>query len=407
MMFWRLAIKNTLRNPFRTAITLAALAFGGGALIVSGGLMADAMGQLRQSLIEGSLGHLQISRKGYFEKGSSRPFDFMIENPAEVAAVAAGRPGVRCATPRVRFFGLLSTGETTVSFAGEGVDPANERLVSSAVAVEKGEALSPGDFYHAVAGKGLARSVDADVGAPLVVVANSKEGAINALDIAVKGTFATGSKDLDDFALRMPLAAAQKLLHVSGAHSVVVLLEDDGKTSAVKSALESEFAKRGWPLEVRTWYELADFYRQAEGFLTREFVVLLVIIAMVVVLGVYNTLNMAALERVGEIGTMMALGYKRRDVARVFLAEGVVLGALGALLGLASGYAAALVISWIGIPLPPPPGRSSEMVSRVALVPALFAMSAVLSAAAALISSVQPALRASRLEIADALRQNI
>jgi putative ABC transport system permease protein len=65
------------------------------------------------------------------------------------------------------------------------------------------------------------------------------------------------------------------------------------------------------------------------------------------------------------------------------------------------------MISAVGIPLPPPPGRSVAVVSRVMIVPALFWLSFLLSAVTALISSVYPALRASRLEIAEALRQNI
>jgi putative ABC transport system permease protein len=240
-----------------------------------------------------------------------------------------------------------------------------------------------------------------------VLVTNSKEGAGNAMDVSVRGLFATGSKELDDNGLRLPLAAAQRLLHSNTADTIVVLLDRTDSTDKVKAVLEARFRERGWALEIKPWYEMADFYKKAEAFFEREFVILFVVIGTVVVLGVFNTLNMSVLERVGEIGTMMALGYRRADVALVFIAEGALLGVLGGLLGLASGYLAARMISAVGIPLPPPPGRSVAVVSRVMIVPALFWLSFLLSAVTALISSVYPALRASRLEIAEALRQNI
>ena len=407
MNYFKLALKNTLRNRTRSLITLAAVAFGCVTLIVSGGLFADGLAQLREGLIEGSIGHLQISKKGYFEKGSARPFDFAIANPDEVVALVSAVPGVRYASPRLRFYGMLSTGDTTVSFVGEGVDPGKERGMSSGMTIIAGENLAAGAPHDAILGAGLAHSVDLAVGAPAVLVTNAKEGAINALDVSVRGLFSTGSKEIDDNGLRLSMAAAQRLLHSNTAHTVVVLLDSTDRTDEIKAVLEARFRERGWELEIKPWYEMADFYKKTEAFFVREFFVVFVVIATIVVLGVFNTLNMAVLERVGEIGTMMALGYRRVDVARVFVAEGALLGVIGGLLGLASGYLAARAISAVGIPLPPPPGRSTEVLSRVLVVPSLFGLSFVLSTFTALVSSVYPAVRAARLEIAEALRQNI
>jgi putative ABC transport system permease protein len=407
MTHLKLAFKNTLRNRARSLITLAAVAFGCITLIVSGGLMVDGLTQLREGLIEGSIGHMQISKKGYFERGAARPFDFSIAHPDEVVSLVSAVPGVRYAAPRLRFYGMLSADDTTISFVGEGVDPAKERELSSGMAIVKGQNLAADAPHDVILGAGLARAVEVAVGAPAVLVANSKEGAVNAMDVSVRGLFATGSKELDDNGLRLPLAAAQRLLHSNTADTIVVLLDRTDSTDKVKAVLEARFRERGWALEIKPWYEMADFYKKAEAFFEREFVILFVVIGTVVVLGVFNTLNMSVLERVGEIGTMMALGYRRADVALVFIAEGALLGVLGGLLGLASGYLAARMISAVGIPLPPPPGRSVAVVSRVMIVPALFWLSFLLSAVTALISSVYPALRASRLEIAEALRQNI
>src|SRR5262249_54403146 len=156
-------------------------------------------------------------------------------------------------------------------------------------------------------------------------------------------------------ALRVPLAAAQRLLHTSAVHSIVVMLDKTEDTDRVRRRLEALFRDKGLDLEIKPWYEMADFYTKAEVFLDRQFLILKVIIAGVLVLSVLNTRNVSVTGRMGEIGTVMALGYKRSGVVRLFMAGGLVLGLRGAVRGLAAAFAAARLISWVGIPLPPPP----------------------------------------------------
>ena len=128
------------------------------------------------------------------------------------------------------------------------------------------------------------------------------------------------------------------------------------------------------------------------------------VLAMLIVLGISNTMTMSVLERTSEIGTAMALGASRRDVLAQFVVEGVVLGLLGAAAGTLVGVALAALLSWIGIPLPPPPGLDTRIIAEIRVGPGL-ALSAFLTAAVStVLASLYPAFRASRLVIVDALR---
>jgi putative ABC transport system permease protein len=189
--------------------------------------------------------------------------------------------------------------------------------------------------------------------------------------------------------------------------SLVVLLDKTKDTDRVKAALEKQFKTNGDGLEVIAWHEMADFYNKTVELYNSQFFVLKLIIGIVVVLSIFNTMNMSVMERIGEVGTIMALGTRRSGVVRLFIIEGLILGILGGLIGIAAGYALARIISFIGIPMPPPPGATMTWTATIAVVPEIFAFVFALAIATSLFSSVYPAIKASKLEISEALRHNV
>ena len=106
-------------------------------------------------------------------------------------------------------------------------------------------------------------------------------------------------------------------------------------------------------------FDLSDFYAKTVALLSSQMNFVRLLIGLVIVLSISNMLIMNVLERTGEIGTMMAMGGRRRDILMLFLGEGLVLGVLGGTAGLVIGLALAQLISAVEIPMPPPPGRSA------------------------------------------------
>ncbi|HBH96966.1 MAG TPA: ABC transporter permease, partial [Candidatus Omnitrophica bacterium] len=229
---------------------------------------------------------------------------------------------------------------------------------------------------------------------------------INALDVIVRGIFYTSSQAFDDHYVRLPLSTAQRLLHTQSAQALVVFLERTEDTPRVRQELERLIRARRLDVELRTWDELSDFYTKTKAFFSRLFFVLKLVIAIIAILSIYNTMNMAVVERTTEIGTIMALGLKRRRVLWLFLCEGGLLGILGGIAGLAAGIALTWLVSRVGIPMPPPPGATITWHSEPLIDPPTLVFAFGLSLATALISSWYPAQKASRLEIAEALRHS-
>jgi putative ABC transport system permease protein len=126
-----------------------------------------------------------------------------------------------------------------------------------------------------------------------------------------------------------------------------------------------------------------------------------------VFLGVMNTINMTVMDRVGDFGTMRALGNRSQHILALVVAEGVVLGLVGAVVGSALGIVLALGISAVGIPMPPPPDSALGYTAHIRVVPSVVATAFIVGLLAATLASLLPARRVSRIEISEALRQNV
>ena len=405
-LYAKLAVRNVFRNRRRTLITLAAMGFGAAAIIVFGGFVHSIYFGVRESTIRSQVGHIQIYRKGYSEKGNLAPYDYLIADYPALREALQRLPHVRTVTARLGFSGLVSTGDTTTAFVGAGVVPEGEINLSALAVIVDGNELASRDPRGVTLGVGLARAFGVKPGDDLTLLTTTKAGAINALAVKVRGVWESGEKAYDDRFLRVGLPEAQRVLDLESGEvqSIVLLLDATDNTAAVRARIEQLIRERGLDLEIRTWDDLELRYHQVRELFGRIFAVLTLIVSVMVVFGITNTMTMAIFERTREIGTVMALGTRRRGVVAMFVLEGFVLGVLGALAGLALGVVLAKAISAIGIQLPPPPGSTRGFTVQIFVVPAVLAQAAQLSIIAATLASLYPAWRAARVNVVEALR---
>ncbi len=118
-----LAFRNLTRQPVRTTIAVSAIFFGALALLLSGGFIEWIFWAMREATVYSTLGHVQIARPGYFAQGQDDFSTYLLPIDAPELAQLASIRQIKLVTPRLTFNGLVSRGETTTSFIGEGVDP--------------------------------------------------------------------------------------------------------------------------------------------------------------------------------------------------------------------------------------------------------------------------------------------
>ncbi|MEP6656015.1 MAG: ABC transporter permease [Betaproteobacteria bacterium] len=400
-----LALRNLARQKLRSGITLGAIVFGVAGLVLTGGFVRDMFIQLGEALIHSQSGHLQIARTGYFEHGARAPERYRITDPEDARSLLAAIPGVDDVMARLDFSGLINNGRTDWPVFGQGVEAGKEARLGTYLRVIAGRMLTDRDRFAVTVGQGVAQVLKLRPGDQITLLVNTAEGSLNTAEFEVVGTFATFSRDFDARAVRIPLAAALDLLGTNGVNTLVVSLRDTAGTAALAASISGRFGSR--PLEVRTWRELNDFYEKTVQLYQTQFGVLQAITLAMVLLSVANTVNMSVFERTGEFGTMMALGNRKRDIVGLVLTESALLGLIGSVVGIALGAVLALVISAVGIPMPPPPNANLGYRAFIRLVPEVIALAAGVGFMATVAAALLPAIRVSRVPVAEALRANI
>ncbi|MBK8115711.1 MAG: ABC transporter permease [Candidatus Accumulibacter sp.] len=401
----KLALRNILRHKLRTAMTLAAIVFGVVGLILSGGFVEDIFLQLAETTIHSQSGHLQIYKTGFFAQGSRAPEKYLIDEPDSIRSALDRFPEIDDTMARVNFSGLLNNGRTDLSIVGEGVEADKEARLGSHLKISAGRQLGKADAYGILVGHGVAASLKLIPGERVTLLLNTAEGAMNSLEFEVVGVFQTFSKEFDARAVRIPLAAAQELLNTQGINRIVLSLKKTEDTERVTRSLAAQLD--GALYELKTWRQLNDFYQKTVDLYARQFGVLRLIVLIMVFLGVANTINMSVFERTGEFGTMMALGNTRMTIFQLVLLENVLLGLIGASVGALLGVALAVLISTVGIVMPPPPNANIGYTALIRIVPSVVVMAFLVGLIATILAAIFPASRVARTPIDEALRQNV
>lgn len=418
-MMLRLAIRNIARHKVRSIITMTVISLGGVGLIFTSGFFESVYSGVLKLGIHSGLGHLQLFADGYHANGRTRPFDYLIEDSRAIVADLAGIDGVRTVEPRFEFGAMLSDGEETNPIFIRGLPPHIPRFVDRAeyerrrrqtnvydlgFILHEGRPMDSDAPLGILVPTGLQEKLGLSVGQELILLSRTVDDSLNGTDVVVRGVFSTGTEEIDSAMALLPLATAQRLLRTDAVRTIVVTFDKNLDPDKMIARIGRRLEDRGFDLEMRTYAEMADFHQKTVALFSRWVGIIKIVIAMIVILAISNTMNMSISDRTVEIGTLRALGNTRADVRRLMLCEGLLLGAIGGLMGAVAGFGLTSVVAAIGIPLPPSPGVSVSFVARPEIVPSAFVVSFALSVAASFIGSILPSFRAARLEIAHALR---
>ena len=354
-MWLRFALHNTLRNRRRSLVTVAIAALGTAGILLAGGFALSTYEALAEAAARDT-GHLVIGMPAHFTQEEDTPLQFGLEQADALRAQLLADPQVRAVLPHVEFNGLISNGDKSVVMLGLGVEPDSEFSVKGPfLTLQQGDVLgSQAKAPEVMLGAALARSLKAVPGSSLTLLASTTEGALNAIDVQVKGVFSTGIPEIDKRLVYTDLATAQKLLATRRVSSLGVFLARMEHTTAAQARIAAALPA----LQVQTWEQQAVFYQAVRSLYNRSFGALGLIIGVIVLFVVSNAMSMAIIERTREIGTLRALGTLPAQLLRTLSLEGMLLGGVGALAGAAVALSVSLLLYGVDVQMPPPPGRS-------------------------------------------------
>ena len=246
--------------------------------------------------------------------------------------------------------------------------------------------------------------------ARIELLAGHGRGSPNVAALNVLAAEDQGLKELDEVTVIVHLRQAQQLVFsrdAPRATSIMVQLQHTGQMQVAAERLKALLAKMApeQPLSVLDFEVLNPFYTQTLGLFDTIFGFIFALIGGIVLFTVSNTMNAAVVERTTEIGTLRSVGLRQSGIRRLFVTEGFLLGAAGAIVGVLGALAISFIVNQSGLTWLPPGG--SEPLPLTVRVWGETGMIVGTTIGLVLIgagSAWWPAYRAARLSIVDALR---
>ena len=334
---------------FISVIAIGGVVVGVSALIVIIGVMNGLQKDLREKILVASPSVRVLS---YGD-------DLILNNWTQSLAKVRRVPGVVAAAPFVQTQALVSAGHSYVVPAQIVGIPAAGRGVPDVTAIRQHIMKNAGDFRFASAdgkkrgavfGKYLAEKLNVVPGQSVRLVAGPVGGLGNLaggataryFDFEVTGVFETGLFEYDDQYIYVDLAAAQE---VAGIDSAVTGLEvktaDRWQSPEVAAVIDTAL---GYPTRTVDWQEQNKTLFQALKLEKMGMTIILLLIVFVAAFNIVSTLTMVVTDKTREIGILKAMGMPARSIRRIFLAQGVVIGAVGTAIGFVIGVAVAVAL---------------------------------------------------------------
>jgi putative ABC transport system permease protein len=401
------SFRNMWRSPRRTVFNLGAIAAAAAALILFQSFVEGVKKTFRHNVVTSTYGHYQIFAEGGRKPDPDRPFGYQIEDydlikskiETEVAPLAF-------MSRRQGFFSLLTHNDRSLGGQGIGIDAEEEAKFLTLAQVHQGVHLAGSPTDSIFIGMELADSLGVNVGESLTVVVTTAQGSVNAMDLQVVGIFKSGVTEMDKGVFFIHHATAIELLGTSGAERILIGFKDDDELQ-FKSKLDAMFQKDFPKLQIIHWHELAEFFFNTMGWLEGQFEVFRVIILLVSTLSIVNVFSISLLERVGEFGTLRAIGTYRTEISSMIFTEAFLQAAIGTLVGVGFSIFAINVLLVKGVVMPPPPLMSIPFHVKFSVPWHGVGVTSLLCILVSASAGIFPALRVSRMNIVEALGRNV
>ena len=389
---------------FISSVSMVGIALGVAALIIVLSVMNGFQKEVRDRML-GVLSHIEVLAY----TGAA------IDNPTGVQNTLALQPQVLASAPFVLSQVLLAQGEDMRGALVRGIDPAQEVLVTDAVALMPPDVLAqlqPGTF-GVVLGNELARALGIKTGDNITLVAPGGQvtpaGVVPRMkQLTVVGLLDSGHYEYDASLALLHMDDAQKIFRLEGPNGIRVKLKDAQQARSVADELTpllgEDVVVRDWTRANRTWFAAVQIEK-------RMMFIILTLIVAVAAFNLVSTLVMTVTDKQADIAILRTLGASPGSIMGIFVVQGALVGVIGTLSGLLLGLVVAFNIGSIVPAIERALGASFlpkdiYLISRMPSDPqwADIGPVVIIALVLALVATLYPSWRASRIDPAEALR---
>jgi ABC-type antimicrobial peptide transport system permease subunit len=361
------SFRNLWRRRNRTLLSAAGIGIGVGTLVMLGGLMNGMIGQLNGLTGSGGAGNITVMQRDVADMSLSSLDERIVRQIISM-------PEVKSASPFM--LGVIMSPEMPM-FLVAGLDP-NSPAMRHYKLVEGRYVQRPNEI---LLGKMAAKTYKVGVGDTLNVNDNRYK---------VVGISQTGTA-YEDAGAMLALREAQRLMGRPRAVTFIFVdVKDPAQTESVMNVINTRFPEARASLSSEFAQSTNDL-QTTEGMLAGIRALALIVGGIVVA----NTMIMSIFERTREIGTLRALGWRRRRILGQILLESLLLCLVSAVLGSLFGVGLLSLVTLT-------PGVGAFV--SATWTPDVFVTAFITAAVLGILGGLYPAWRASKLEPAEALR---
>ena len=400
----KFAVNNVVSNKKRTLITLAVILIGLFAINVGKGVMSGMQKESELSVTQGRTGEIQIHKQGYFDASEFNLLSYSIDSFSQLQDELKKIEGVEYVAGRIQF-GLLAKGdETAVMVFCRAANIVNEVKVCPRIKdnIIEGRFLTREDTNGAVIAGGLKKGIKAKIGDLIIIVANTKDGYQNAVELEIVGVIEEKAAQANARLVYLPIEKAQELLYMGDEVTEIVMkTSENSDVDVLNQRLNHLLKSRG--LESNTWMDASPFF---VGVMEKQNAIvfaLCLIFYGIVISSITNTMILTLFERKKEIGTMMAIGIKSRHVIQLIIMESMIIGFIGSLMGILLSAGVIVILNRVGLSYQPPMAMDSLTIYPLINSPFML-LSFVLGVLSAIVGSIYPARKVLQVNPIDALR---
>lgn len=341
-MLGLIAWKNIWRNKVRSLIVITSIVLG---IWAGTFIMSFSWGMTSQYVnlaIKQEISHIQLHNPAYKK---DKNIKFLIPAATEQLQAIEKLPQVKAATARTIVNGMASSATTGIGVNIEGVDPAAESAVTGMnTNIVEGDYFASTKRNPLVIGQKLADKLKVKLGNKVVLTFQDESGNITAGAFKVTGIFKTRNSTYDELNVFTRKEDVNRLLGVEDgdAHEIAVLLKDNNDLPKALKSLKAEYPK----LQVESWEEIAPDLKFVIGSFEQTMYLFIAIILLALTFGIVNIMLMAVLERVRELGMLMAIGMNKPRIFVMIMLETFFLSLIAGPLGLLLAY---LSVHYFGI----------------------------------------------------------
>jgi len=345
-MLLKIAWRNIWRNRTRSIVVITAIAIGLLAGVFASAFVQGMMKQKVESVIKLEYSDFQFHVPQFTDEYLSRLY---IPDSDAIMAEVGREPSVAGVSGRLVSMGMVASARRSGAIRIVGVDPEREAAVTGIdTKVTEGEYLSDEGRTPVYISRKVADKYGVGLRSRMVLTVQDVEGEIIAGAFRVVGIFDSGNGMFDEMNLYVRQDDLRALLHIeSGVHEIAVALHDHDLAEPLATKYQAAYPE----LEVRPWLDLAVGMRFMVEAMDVYLYYIVGIILLALLFSILNTMLMAVLERVREIGVLMAVGMGKARVFGMILLETVMLTMIGGPLGLLLSWAMVSYFGEVGIDL--------------------------------------------------------